>query len=146
MSRIKITAQPANLSYTSGQALDLSGLSVQVYYNDNTNETLTWASGKLTAAPAQGTVLTVAEHNGKTVTISYGGKTAQTDVLTVGKAAQAALFITGAPSPIYEGSSFTLPNLWRLRHRSSHLVGSQRSRNGGCKRQRDGNRHRRLPY
>ena len=108
VSRIKITAQPANLSYTSGQALDLSGLSVQVYYNDNTNETLTWASGKLTAAPAQGTVLTVAEHNGKTVTISYGGKTAQTDVLTVGKAAQAALFITGAPSPIYEGSSFTL--------------------------------------
>lgn len=26
----------------------------------------------------------------------------------MGKAAQAALFITGAPSPIYEGSSFTL--------------------------------------
>ena len=108
VSRIEITAQPANLSYTSGQTLDLSDLSVQVYYNDDTNETLTWASGKLTAAPAQGTVLTVAEHNGKTVTISYGGKTAQTVVLTVGKAAQEALFITGAPSPIYEGSNFTL--------------------------------------
>ena len=108
VSRIEITAQPANLSYTSGQTLDFSDLSVQVYYNDDTNETLTWASGKLTAAPAQGTVLTVAEHNGKTVTISYGGKTAQTVVLTVGKAAQEALFITGAPSPIYEGSNFTL--------------------------------------
>lgn len=54
VSRIKITAQPANLSYTSGQALDLSGLSVQVYYNDNTNETLTWASGKLTRRPCSG--------------------------------------------------------------------------------------------
>ena len=39
--------------------------------------------------PCSGTVLTVAEHNGKTVTISYGGKTAQTVVLTVGKAAEA---------------------------------------------------------
>ena len=108
MSRIEITAQPANLSYTSGQTLDLSDLSVQVYYNDDTNETLTWASGKLTAAPAHRTELTVAEHKGTTDTISYGGKTAQTVVLTVGKAAQEALFITGAPSPIYEGSNFTL--------------------------------------
>ena len=108
MNGIEIIDQPDNLSYTSGQTLDLSGLSVKVDYNDNTSETLTGESGKLTVAPAQGTVLTVAEHNGKTVTISYGGKTAQTVVLTVGKAAQAALFITGAPSPIYEGSSFTL--------------------------------------
>ena len=80
-----------------------------MYYNDDTNETLTWASGKLTAAPAQGTVLTVAEHNGKTVTISYGGKTAQTVVLTVGKAAQEALLHHRShPAPSHEGSNFTL--------------------------------------
>ena len=168
MSRIEITAQPANLSYTSGQTLDLSDLSVQVYYNDDTNETLTWASGKLTAAPAQGTVLTVAEHNGKTVTISYGGKTAQTVVLTVGKAAQEALFITGAPSPIYEGSNFTLQTsggsgtgavTWSVVSgpatvdaNAVQVGGGFLLRPGGgrvvvySKRQRDGNRHRRLPY
>ena len=105
---IKISKQPNELSYTSGQKLDLIGLSVQVNYNDNTDETIFWESGKLTAEPAQETVLTVANHNGKTITISYGGQTAQTDVLTVGKAEQAALSITGAPGKIYKGSSFAL--------------------------------------
>lgn len=105
---IEIIDQPDNLSYTSGQTLDLSGLSVKVDYNDNTSDTLTGESGKLTADPAQGTVLTVAEHNGKTITISYGGKTAETNALTVGRAEQALLSITGAPGKIYKGSSFTL--------------------------------------
>ena len=108
VSAIKISKQPNKLSYTSGQKLNLSGLSVQVNYKDNTNKTILWESGKLTAEPAQETVLTVANHNGKTVTISYGGQTAQTDVLTVGKAEQATLSITGAPGKIYKGSSFTL--------------------------------------
>ena len=89
VSAIKISKQPNKLSYTSGQKLNLSGLSVQVNYKDNTNKTILWESGKLTAEPAQETVLTVANHNGKTITISYGGQTAQTDVLTVGKAEQA---------------------------------------------------------
>ena len=90
------------------QSLDLSGLSVQVNYNDNTSETFTGESGKLTTVPAQGTVLTVAEHNGKKIEIHYGGKTAQTNPLTVDKAEQEALSIIGAPSKIYKGSSFTL--------------------------------------
>lgn len=77
---------PAKLAYTSGQTLDLNGLSVQVSYSDNTSKTIGWDANKLTADPAQGTVLTVTGHSGKTVTISYGGKTAKTDALTVGKA------------------------------------------------------------
>lgn len=93
---------------TDAQSLDLSGLSVQVNYNDNTSETLTGESGKLTTVPAQGTVLTVAEHNGKKIEIHYGGKKAQTNPLTVDKAEQEALSIIGAPSKIYKGSSFTL--------------------------------------
>lgn len=82
------------------QSLDLSGLSVQVNYNDNTSETFTGESGKLTTVPAQGTVLTVAEHNGKKIEINYGGKKAQTNPLTVDKAEQEALSIIGAPSKI----------------------------------------------
>ena len=108
VSSISIQTQPAKLAYTSGQTLDLSGLSVQVSYSDNTSKTIGWDSGKLTADPAQGTVLTVTGHSGKTVTISYGGKTAKTDALTVGKAEQAALSITGKPTTVYNGDTFTL--------------------------------------
>ena len=105
---IIISKQPNKLSYTSGQKLDLSGLSVQVSYSDNTSKTIGWDANKLTADPAQGTVLTVTGHSGKTVTISYGGKTAKTDALTVGKAEQAALSITGKPTTVYNGDTFTL--------------------------------------
>ena len=108
VSSISIKTQPAKLAYTSGQTLDLSGLSVQVSYRDNTSKTIGWDANKLTADPAQGTVLTVTGHSGKTVTISYGGKTAKTDALTVGKAEQAALSITGKPTTVYNGDTFTL--------------------------------------
>ena len=108
VSSISIQTQPAKLAYTSGQTLDLNGLSVQVSYSDNTSKTIGWDANKLTADPAQGTVLTVTGHSGKTVTISYGGKTAKTDALTVGKAEQAALSITGKPTTVYNGDTFTL--------------------------------------
>ena len=108
VSSISIKTQPAKLAYTSGQTLDLSGLSVQVSYSDNTSKTIGWDANKLTADPAQGTVLTVTGHSGKTVTISYGGKSAATDALTVTQGTQAALSITGAPATIYNGDSFTL--------------------------------------
>ena len=108
VSSISIQTQPAKLAYTSGETLDLSGLSVQVSYSDNTSKTIGWDANKLTADPAQGTVLTVTGHSGKTVTISYGGKSAATDALTVTQGTQAALSITGAPATIYNGDSFTL--------------------------------------
>ena len=108
VSSISIQTQPAKLAYTSGQTLDLNGLSVQVSYRDNTSKTIGWDANKLTADPAQGTVLTVTGHSGKTVTISYGGKSAATDALTVTQGTQAALSITGAPTTIYNGDSFTL--------------------------------------
>ena len=108
VSSISIQTQPAKLAYTSGQTLDLNGLSVQVSYSDNTSKTIGWDTNKLTADPAQGTVLTVTGHSGKTVTISYGGKSAATDALTVTQGTQAALSITGAPATIYNGDTFTL--------------------------------------
>ncbi len=107
VDKIEIIQQP-KLSYTRGDKLDLNGLFVQVSYNTQTTETITWDSGKLTASPAHGTELTVAGQNGKTVTISYGGKTAETNRLIVEKAAQVPLSITGAPDKIYQGNSFTL--------------------------------------
>ena len=108
VSSISIQTQPTTLAYTSGETLDLSGLSVQVSYNDSTSETIGWDSGKLTATPANGTPLTAAAHNGRAVTISYGGKTTDTNTLTVDKRAQAALSITGKPTTVYNGDTFTL--------------------------------------
>ena len=108
VSSISIKTQPAKLAYTSGETLDLNGLSVQVSYSDNTSKTIGWDANKLTADPVQGTVLTVTGHSGKTVTISYGGKSAATDALTVTQGTQAALSITGAPATIYNGDTFTL--------------------------------------
>lgn len=108
VSNIAIASQPTTLAYTSGQTLDLSGLSVTVNYNDGTYDTFEWASGRLTASPAQGTALTVTGHNGQSVTISHGGATAETSALTVTQGTQAAASITGAPATIYNGDSFTL--------------------------------------
>ena len=108
VSSIKIADQPTTLTYTSGETLDLSGLSVTVEYDDGTNGTIIWSDNKLAADPAAGTVLTVTGHNGKTVTISYGGHSATTNALTVTQGTPPALSITGAPTTIYNGDSFTL--------------------------------------
>ena len=131
VSSISIQTQPAKLAYTSGQTLDLNGLSVQVSYRDNTSKTIGWDANKLTADPAQGTVLTVTGHSGKTVTISYGGKTAKTDALTVGKAEQAALSITGKPTTVYNGDTFTLTTTGGS-GTDGHMGDHQRPRNSGC--------------
>lgn len=67
------------LTYTSGDKLDLTGLTVTATCKSGKTRTVT----DFTAAPAAGTTLTVAGHNGKSVTISAEGKTAQTGALTV---------------------------------------------------------------
>ncbi len=108
VSRIEIVNQPAALSYTSGQTLDLSGLTVTVSYDDGTTGTIAWEDGQLTADPAAGTVLTVTGHNGKTVAISYGGQTAETNALTVTQGTQTALSITGVGDKTYGDPAFTL--------------------------------------
>ena len=58
---------------TDAQSLDLSGLSVQVNYNDNTSETLTGESGKLTTVPVSYTHLDVYKRQG-------GGSAGRTDL------------------------------------------------------------------
>ena len=132
VSSISIKTQPAKLAYTSGQTLDLNGLSVQVSYSDNTSKTIGWDANKLTADPAQGTVLTVTEHSGKTVTISYGGKTAKTDALTVGKAG-GSFHHRQAHYRLQRGHLY-LDDHRRFRYRDGHMGDHQRPRNSGCQR------------
>ena len=90
VASISVQTQPTTMTYTTGDALNLSGLVITVHY-DGTNYTseVTWGQDSgITASPANGTALTVTEHNGKTITVTYGEKTAETQALTVNKADQ----------------------------------------------------------
>ena len=110
VTNIAVTTQP-KLSYTSGEKLDLSGMVV----------TATCASGKTkqvtgySTAIGEGTVdadtvLKVASHNGKTITVTYNGLTDETDALAVGKRPVAIPEATGTYT--YSGSQqeFTYSN------------------------------------
>lgn len=78
LTKIEVTKQP-KLNYASGEALDLSGMVV----------TATYASGKTkeltgyTTEPEAGDKLTIAANDRNPVKVSYDGKTANTDNLTV---------------------------------------------------------------
>lgn len=84
MTGISITHEP-NMSYNSGDKLNLTGLVVSAQYaNGNTVEL---GSGVYATDPAKNTELTVAEHNGKRITVTVGSFTAETTgVLTVSPA------------------------------------------------------------
>lgn len=84
MTGISITHEP-NMSYNSGDKLNLTGLVVSAQYaSDNTVEL---GSGVYATDPAKNTELTVAEHNGKRITVTVGSFTAETTgVLTVSPA------------------------------------------------------------
>lgn len=110
VTNIAVTTQP-KLSYTSGEKLDLSGMVV----------TATCASGKTkqvtgySTAIGEGTVdadtvLKVASHNGKTITVTYNGLTDETDALAVGKRSVTTPVATGTYT--YNGSQqeFTYSN------------------------------------
>jgi hypothetical protein len=82
---IQILTQPAKLTYTSGEALDLTGLSVKLLYNDETDENVVladFAAKNIAANPANSTPLEIL-HNGKVIVVSCNGYSANTDALTV---------------------------------------------------------------
>ena len=83
ISSISITSNPTKMLYTPGATLDLTGLKITVTYTDNSTAEVTWtADSGITASIPNGTSLT-ASHDGQTITITYGGKTAVTDSLLI---------------------------------------------------------------
>lgn len=83
---IEVTEQPDKLIYTEGDNLDLTGLVVTLTDNKGTTKEVAFAdfdTNGLTATPANGTELTVANHNKKTVKITKGDLSAETAALTV---------------------------------------------------------------
>ena len=84
MTGISITHEP-NMSYNSGDKLNLTGLVVSAQYASG--NTVELGSGVYATDPAKNTELTVAEHNGKHITVTVGSFTVKTTgVLTVSPA------------------------------------------------------------
>ena len=84
MTGISITHEP-NMIYNSGDKLNLTGLVVSAQYASG--NTVELGSGVYATDPAKNTELTVAEHNGKRITVTVGSFTAETTgVLTVSPA------------------------------------------------------------
>jgi hypothetical protein len=87
VSSIEITTQPAKLTYTHGEQLDLSGLAVKLTYDDTTTDTVFAAdfpAKGITAAPMNGGTLGRTTNNGSPVSITYGDLTPiNTGILTV---------------------------------------------------------------
>ena len=83
---IKVTKEPDKIIYTEGDNLDLTGLVVTLTDNQGTTKEVPFAdfeTNGITATPANGTELTVANHNKKTVKITKGDLSAETAALTV---------------------------------------------------------------
>ena len=84
---ITVKEQPIKLEYTEGQNLDLTGLEVTL--TDDFGKTkdvkfVDFAQYDITAEPKNGTALTVADHDGKPVTLTKGNlEPAKTENLTV---------------------------------------------------------------
>ena len=86
---VAVKTQPTKLSYKAGEKLDLTGLVITVTYEDKTTKDIAFAdfeTNKVTTNPGNGIVL-ASSNNEKPVTITVGGKTADTDNLTVTAAA-----------------------------------------------------------
>ena len=85
---IAIKTQPT-LTYTEGDALDLSGLVLTVTYSDGSTKEVPYDATDMAftitggTAIAHGAALSVADHNGKTITVTYQGQAAATNALTV---------------------------------------------------------------
>ena len=107
VASISVQTQPTTMTYTTGQALDLTGLEITVSYAGSSyTQDITWSADSGITAKIDNvevnnnTVLSASQHNGKTITITYEGKTATTDALTVNKADQTDFGFTDGTSKI----------------------------------------------
>lgn len=89
LNNIAITTQP-KLSYKEGDLLDLSSMVITASYSNGSSNTLSYNDSGVSSSIAHGTALNAGIHNGNVITISYGGKTADTEALTVNAATNEA--------------------------------------------------------
>ena len=117
VSAISITSDPLTMSYYAGYALDLSGMLVDLTYNDGSvvNDVTPALFGDygIVASPADAAVLTVG-NDGLAVFISCNGVSAHTaGTLTVIPIAAVSVEITSEPTKLayYEGQTLDLSGM-----------------------------------
>lgn len=110
VTNIAVTTQP-KLIYTSGDQLDLSDMVVTATCaSGKTKQVTDYSTAIGDTAVGSETVLKVADHNGKTITVTYNDLTAVTGALAVGKRSVTTPVATGTYT--YNGSQqeFTYSN------------------------------------
>jgi len=110
VTSIAAASQPSNLNYTHGQAIDLTGLSITITYNDATTLTVPltqFAANNITTTPANNSTLSRSDHNNVPVIIIYNNSAirASTNQLNITKAAGAA--VTSQNPSFASGNSYT---------------------------------------
>jgi len=86
---ISITSMPANLNYTHGQTLDLTGLSATLLYNDETTLAVplaNFSANNITTVPAAGAQVLRSTHNSNPILVIYNESASlrtSTNTLTV---------------------------------------------------------------
>jgi uncharacterized repeat protein (TIGR02543 family) len=109
---LAIKTQPAKLTYTHGETLDLTGLVVTLTFDDSSTEDIAvanFASHNITAAPSHGDHL-VHSTSGHPVVIKYGNlPTQNTGNLTVNAKAisDTGITVVAIAAQTYNGSAFT---------------------------------------
>lgn len=96
---IAVVKQPTKVAYYSGDALNLSGVQVQAYFSDGSDEDVT---EDCTYTPADGTTLTAAQ---RFVSVEYARglvKKIETIPITVTQVVLESIAITTAPKTSYE--------------------------------------------
>jgi hypothetical protein len=94
-----IAAQPSQLTYTHGDALDLDGLALTVTYNNGSSENIPFAdfaAKGISTSPAHGETLPFVTYNGMTVLVFLSGFTAETNKLRINRAIPVITFPTAA--------------------------------------------------
>lgn len=75
VTKVEVTTAPTDVSYVEGQTLDLAGMVTTLTWNYGGTTTLSGAASGLSTTPSLSTSLTVADHNGVEVLVTYSGVT-----------------------------------------------------------------------
>ena len=106
---LTIKSQPSRLTYEHGEHLNLTGLIVTLWFDDDTTEDVAAADfdiKNINAVPADGNTLVRASHNGKPVVITYGELKARTSNLAVNPKV-ITFSVDSIPAVTYTGTANT---------------------------------------
>ena len=104
-------SQPTKgLVYTSGETLDLSGMTIKVYYASGIEKIVGINDNGCTTEPENSTTLTVNLHNTKKITVTYEKKMVETWALTVNPRPVTVPTAEGTYTYTGEEQTFTIGN------------------------------------